>query len=145
MGVCKEFDAYVHHGMIDGLMTLWIAELDNGETIYSDDNRPGEEPWNAWTRLRKYVYDNGLKINKLKIKYKSNEVHLPDNAKGYFFKHGAKALLTNQYEHRVSCYLVGVVKDDIVDIAWYRVPELTVEEDEIRPLDKNDPSIIMNG
>lgn len=144
MGVCKEFDAYVHHGMVDGLMTLWIAELSNGETIYSDDDRPGEENWNAWSRLKNYVEVNNLKINKLKLKYKSNEISLPDNAEGYFFMHGAKALLTNEYQHRVTCYIVGYVENNQIHITWYKVPELWVEETEIRHLDLGHPGLIMN-
>lgn len=146
MSVCKEFDAYVHNSMIDGLVTLWIAQLSNGETIYSDDYRPGETEWNAWKRLRDYVHENNLQINKLKIKYKSHEYHLPDNADGYFFGHGAKALITNKHSNRVNCYLVGPINllEEKIDIFWLRVPEVEVEETETRKLDVTIPQVIMN-
>ena len=50
MSVCKQMDDWLSDRA--ELQAIWIADLTNGETIFQDDNRPGEEEWMAWRRHR---------------------------------------------------------------------------------------------
>lgn len=102
--------------------TIWIVELNNGEIVYQDDDRPGIEPPNAWIRLGHYVKEHNLRIVNMKINFRSNNFVLPSDAGGYYFAKGCgRAWGTKK---TMQFYIVGVRVGDSIRCQWLRVPEL---------------------
>lgn len=120
--------------------TIWICKLDNGLTVYQDDDREGLEP-SSWIRLGNYCRQNDVKIVEMKVKFRSHEEQVESNADGYFFR---KAILgglgLNRKEIPVSrhYFITGILKDGKVYTKKWQVPELILIEEDIRdPEDEN--------
>lgn len=139
----------------------WIADLDNGEQILQDDERPGIEERSAWKRLREYCRRNNRKITKFWIRFRSHiETPVPDNAHGYYFRHGSVGMVGLQGNWRdgtteaLSFFLMGYVsrEDGQLHVQFWKVPELQKAPfleggfEEIRPIDDSirDGSLIWN-
>lgn len=137
--VSKEWDGWIR----EQDQTIWIAGLENGETIYQDDYRPGMEPQSAWLRLRKYCYENDTYITSLVLKFRSHTELVAENAEGYYFARGVMG--SPFWKQSVQQYVTGVVNCGNVPIRVWRVPELIVMEEELRELDKvNKECLIVN-
>lgn len=114
--------------------TRWVVELNNGERVYQDDNRPGMDPPQAWLRLKNYCESNGLKITGMWIQFRTNIVELPKNALGYFFSKGVSGIAFSE-DSTYETYNVGTLIGDRVHCITYRCPELIIERDRLRELD----------
>ncbi len=144
MAVCKTNDDFTKE------ILKWVIELSNGETIYQDDDRPGEIERCAWYRLRDYVKENNLSIVSFKIQFFT---HIEDctvpNALGYYFTQAVSAIAfsgPNSYTWRY--YLVGsLMEDNNIYIQRWLVPEIILVGNEIRSriIDQDDPKLILNN
>ena len=123
--ICEKEDSFLED------KTIWIAVLNNGQTVYQDDDRENLEERSAWIRLKSYLNKNNLKINSLYLKFRSNILTiLPVNSSGYFFSKGIMA--STSYEKNVFYYSIGYIDDQKVFIKKIKIPELLLFEQEVR-------------
>ncbi len=103
---------------------IWIADLSNGDTIYMDDNRPGEEPASAWLRLRDYIKETNYNIERFYLKFRSHiEMPLPDKALGYFFCKRALAGLSSGVT--IHSFMIGTLREyEVIHTEDWQVPAL---------------------
>lgn len=136
--ICTEIDDFIR----DTDTTRWIVQLCNGDTVYQDDERPGFD-LTAWERLVNHCKHSGLYIVGMKLQFRSHIEVIEPNADGYFFRKSILGSLGKPGDKRppdVHYYLVGVLKDDILTVSKWRVPELIVEGVEER--DPNCPRLV---
>lgn len=100
----------------------WLVVLSNGKII-KQDNLPNQE--NAWLRLKKYIYDNDLNINKMVFKGYGNLTKLYDSMDGYIYL--KKMVVDNMVESHLS-YGVGFLTNEDATIFWHEDNGTIVEE-----------------
>jgi hypothetical protein len=71
---------------------LWIAQLSDGQTVYSDDDNPAHETSSAWLRLKQFLSETGLKIEQLSLESGGYVVELPKSDYGYSIVRGFAVL-----------------------------------------------------
>lgn len=120
----------------------WVVALNNGETIYQDDDREGVEPASAWIRLKEYCTRHGIWIVRMWLQFRSHVVPiLPDDAPGYFFVKLAFGVWGDQKSY--DAYIAGTLDGDIVRTACYKVPELELMGVSERPANPASPTLIV--
>lgn len=99
----------------------WIATLSNGLIVYQDDDRYGpKDP--AWLRLTKYCKDNKLRLNNLRIQFRSNIIDFPE-FEGYYYTKGAGADMNGgRTEH---FFVIGLLNQGILRKTWWKTPEMS--------------------
>lgn len=130
-----------------GREALWVAQLDDGLTVYQDDGE-GDPP-SAWLRLGAYLRLGGKRIARLHLKFRARWLHdvVPGGARGYFFSRSASVVAGSP---TVSSYLMGAVHGlsengmaaDVSVSRWY-VPELERGESEERLVDITDERLLL--
>ena len=107
---------------------VWCATLSNGENVIEDDGRPNLSPVahnSSWERLRLYCKLKGLYITAMKIKFRSMERLLEIDGDGVFF---CKSLLAGISEKNTFSYLTGTLREGILKVVKWRVPDLYPSE-----------------
>ena len=143
MSVCKQWDSYMQRRFRDN--AIWTAYLSNGETIFSDDNRPDVQPASSWLRLVNYCNENDLHITKIGFKFSSQE-HVPfenpEGLEGVLFSRGAGVdLFSGQTFDK---FIWGLVDGDQVRCTKYTVPDCQFESDnEIRELTESNIEFVV--
>jgi hypothetical protein len=122
--------------------TIWIVTLSNGDTIYCDDTRPGIEPVSSWVRLRNYLNETKLRIVNMYIRFRSNTVGIEPNCDGYFFCRCARGWYGDS--KTLEYFLIGTLKNDILTVEKWLVPELIFEEREVRDVNTAGECLIRN-
>lgn len=145
MGLCKFPDDFIREKV------YWSAHLTNGETIYQDDDRPGEEEPKAWLRLREYVHKNSFAISYITVHFYDHvEQVTPENCDLYYFVQSAVSIL---HESRTYCYYIfghscnlNKPLDGNVEIETTKwiVPEIIDVEKGKRTVDFSDEKLIIN-
>lgn len=137
--ICKTFDKEYFEEK-----TYWIAELSNGETVYQDDGKNENYEHSAWIRLKKYIEDNNLSINKFYVRFRSNIIYpLQENCDGYFFSIGIIGMMSS--EENVNFYILGYVLNNKVMIKKIKIPELIVFDEEEREISNcSEQQLILN-
>ena len=142
--LCRGLDDFVWS------RTYWVVNLNNGETIYQDDERPSVSEHSAWVRLRNYCQATGLYITRMVLQFRSHiEEPLPNDADGYFFCHQALGMVgltgnwRDQTTETLGFYVIGYVKDGRLYTQQWKVPELQLGIREERPLDLESPCLIL--
>ena len=127
--------------------TVWVAELSDGSTVYQDDHRPGIDEPIAWKRLRLHCQRGGLKINALRLKFRSHVETISDtDVDGYYFSYGLTKELSAD-SNQIDYYICGFFRDKLLCCKWYKVPEIIVTSEKQREVleqDKNSESFIFN-
>ncbi len=119
--------------------TIWVASLNNGETIYQDDMLPGND--SAWVRMREYCQENVLYLVDLELRFRHFVKKQPSNAEGYFF---CKSLLGAMFSsHLLNYYSVGYVKDGKIWSQKWKVPELVLEMEHERDITDTIPEALI--
>lgn len=140
MGVCTKEDGYIYE--LFEFNPRWVVKLSNGETVFQDDNRPGEEEHSAWIRLAKYMQENRLDIEHMKLQFRSNVKVVNDGpVDGFFFSQaslGAPGMKTVDY------FVAGTLKNGILQIRRWQVPELELDEVEYRKVADAKECLIIN-
>lgn len=117
---------------------FWSVELEDGRTIYQDDDRPGLDP-DAWARCKKYIDESSSVIKRIKFRFAGYE-HVVydkeiDDCIGFFFTKGVSALLSQTSTKQWCFYSAGKVYDDgeeVMSVTQYEVPFLEVRECRLR-------------
>ena len=124
--------------------TCWAAELSNGETVFQDDGIDEKIEFSAWIRLKKYIYENKLKIEKIYIRFRSNILYVFDeDCDGYFFSMGIIGMMSSA--ENLNFYILGILKDNIVKIKKIKIPELLIFDEEERDISNcTEQQIILN-
>lgn len=137
--ICKTFDKEYFEEK-----TYWIVELSNGETVYQDDGKNENCEHSAWIRLKKYIEDNNLSINKFYVRFRSNIIYpLQENCDGYFFSIGIIGMMSS--EENVNFYILGYVLNNKVMIKKIKIPELIVFDEEEREISNcSEQQLILN-
>ena len=128
--ICTEPDLYIAQKFEWG--TVWVATLSDGSVVYQDDDREGVEPESAWIRLGMYCEENSLHITSFTIQNGTNTVRIKEDADGYFFCKGAGGFLFTSDGATYQSYIVGTLKDGLLRVDVYNVPELTIHYSENR-------------
>lgn len=137
--VCTEDDEYVRDRL------RWVVDLDNGQRIYGDDDRPGVEPASAWKRLRAYCYENGICITHMYFQFRSHIVEAAQPfAPGYFFSRMAACFSGDgeTYHGYVGGHLLG---DNRVQVTRWWTPSLVPIDTEIRVLDSTQVEHVLDN
>jgi len=122
-GLSHEVDDWLDNHMVTN--AVWCVVLSNGVNIIEDDGRPGVYPASSWERLRFYCNINELSIKEMKIKFRTNERHLDVDGEAVFF---CKSLLAGISSKNTFSYLTGTLKEGILKIVKWRVPDLSQSE-----------------
>ena len=136
--VCLESDSWIQD--IEESTTLWIASLSDGTKAFMDDDRPNLYH-SAWVRLKEYCETNNLHVVKMQLKFRSHsEFVFDEDSEGYCFRKGVLGSFGSANQH---FYLVGILKNGIVNMQKWSVPELILSEtDERNPSDLSDCLIL---
>ena len=132
MEVCKTWDEYMVNYAESN--PIWIVILNNGETVYRDDGRPGLSVHNAWRRLYHYCEENNLYIVSMTIGFRDNRYALAANADGYYFSLGARGMFGG--DKTTQLFFVGTLKDEVLLVTCWQVPAMMQEESEVRSVEK---------
>jgi hypothetical protein len=108
MGVCKQFS---FDDDIIAEKPIWVVELENGETIYQDDGRPGEAEHCSWKRLNSYLKEQKTNIKKLYLKWRNTVEYpdIPESARAYFFRNNA--VRSTDEPNTQHFFIVGYIGD----------------------------------
>lgn len=130
--VCFEPDSWLQDRFESE--TTWICTLSNGETVWQDDDRPEMESHSAWIRLKKYCEQNNLHVIDMQLKFRSHSEFVRDpEGEGYCFRKGVLGGFGMEVTQQF--YLVGILKNGVVHMQKWSVPELILTEE-----DDRDPS-----
>lgn len=140
MGFCRQEDDYIAEKI------RWVITLSNGETIYQDDDRPGEKEPKTWLRLKEYVNKKNLDITSFKIQFCSHiEEAAPPYADGYYFTQKVDAVaFGGMFNRTYNYYIVGHLLNDKIHTTHWMIPEIIKTGHDIREPEKNDPRFILN-
>lgn len=123
--------------------TRWLVELNDGTLCYQDDGRPdlASTAPSGWIRLRNYCLAEGKYIISMYLQFRKETIALPKNQDGYYFCNAALSWLNDN--RTFHYYVAGYVDGDIIRTKRYKIPELVVEEEDVRQIDKEDLCLIL--
>jgi len=108
----------------------WVVTLNNGQTVYQDDGRPGVSPHSAWIRLKEYCNKNKLYITNFSFGFRSNKKTLEPNADGYYFCKGSRGAFGAS--KTLQLFFIGTLINNVLSVSCWKVPEMIREKTEIR-------------
>lgn len=118
----------------------WYVVLNNGQKVYQDDERPHTYPHSTWLRLQEYCRLNKLYITAMYLQFRSHTEAIEADADGYFF---SKSAMSGFGMNRTFNYfLIGTIKHNTLTVNSWKLPELIVNETEIRDINKSLENII---
>lgn len=116
----------------------WEVVLSDGRTVYQDDERSNSI---SWKNLRNYLIENpDLRITKFYIGFRDNVFNLPENADGYYFRNSVLASWGSEFEKH--SFLAGYLKDGVLRVYKYELPEMRFLGEEIRNIEDSGESLI---
>jgi hypothetical protein len=138
--ICTTIDDYImwYHETF----ASWVVTLNNGITVFQDDDRPGEYPASAWQRLRNYCELNQLHITDMEIKFRSNKHRIDGGMDGYFFSKGVRG--TPFMPKTIQLFFVGTIHNSILNVSCWRVPEMLKDYTESRNIKDSLECLIIN-
>lgn len=120
----------------------WVVDLDNGQSVYEDDGRPGTEG-SAWPRLGAYCREHGLSIAAMRLQFRSHVVHLPPGMDGYYFAKSSLGVWGEPESY--AGFVAGYVANNQLLVRNFKVPELEpLGEPELRIIDSSKESLIQH-
>ncbi len=136
--VSFELDSFI----LDKDKTFWIALLSDGRSVYQDDDRPCYDEKRSWVRLQTYCKENNLFVKRIDIKFRGEFATNPESTEGYFMR---KGVIGDWGSSKIRNFFVcGPIINGKIHITKWQVPELLVEEREIRDIEGNEDGIIWN-
>ncbi len=122
----------------------WVASLSDGREVYQDDNRYDVDISSAWLRLKDYLSNNKLKIERLRVEFRTHTEEIPPAQAGYFFSLGALKDLS--VEETWHSYVLGWIdEDNKLNKITYKVPELIRMIQDKVDWSPSDIKVILNG
>ena len=131
--ICVSEDAFLED------KAIWVADLSNGIKVYQDDRRPNVTEEVAWKRLRLYCVENNVKIESLRLKFRSNIVTIgekQDLNEGYYFSYGVTKKIDEKFP--INYYILGYCKKGSLHCKWYKIPELIETSSKNRKISEED-------
>ena len=122
----------------------WVATLTDGTEVFQDDDRPGENPGQAWQRLKLWMSSQGwVKLKSLRLEWRGDKIaSLPDGAPGYFFR---KSILSEVGGGASQgFYILGHVENGRLKTQRWAVPQMMKLDESWRSLEEASDSLIMN-
>jgi len=107
----------------------WQVQLNTGEMVYEDDDRPGFIP-SAWERLCLHCNETGNHIVSMWIRFRDHVECVGTEKEGFY--------LFKEIRHHPSWekpefyYIVGVLQNDIIKCTKWKLPEVLVDSTEDR-------------
>lgn len=126
---CFEGDEYIAD--IYEHLSMWRVRLNNGHYVYQDCWRRGSS---SWINLKSFCEAHRLYITEMRVSFRNCYHHLPSGADGYYFINSAGCIWG--VEKTFHYYVVGILRDGIIQVERVRVPELIIEEQEIRQINE---------
>lgn len=140
--VSRQRDNYIQD--IENHKPHWHAYLTNGEEVFDDDGRLNlyNNPLPAsWIRLKEYCESKNIGIDRIYLRFRSHYEHI-EKADGYMFKRGS---LGSPGMKTRNFFVIGRVVKDKIYVQKWKIPELIVEEEDIRDLKDNLEWTILKG
>jgi len=106
----------------------WEVVCNNGQKYVHHYLEP-----NSWQLFRNFCQENNLKIINMLVAFRGNIIHILSEKDGYFFRRMERAQLAPgaiTYEF----FVVGYVENEKLYINKYKVPEMLLDESEVREL-----------
>lgn len=107
----------------------WQVELNTGQMVYEDDDRPGFIP-SAWERLCYHCQQTGNYVVSMWIRFRDHVECVGTGEEGFY--------LFKEIRHHPSWekpefyYIAGVLSDDIIRCKKWKLPEILVDCEEER-------------
>jgi len=129
--VSKSIDQYLN--VYADTNPIWWVELDNGEKVYQDDDRPSMDPSSAWLRLKQYCEEENVSIKTIYVKNRSVQKCVCSDGEGYTFCKAAGALMFGgETSHS---FLFGEIKDGVYRVTKVNLPEMIIDRPEKRNIE----------
>lgn len=110
----------------------WEAHLNNGLIVYSDNlNIDGSSDWE---RLLEYCKTNNIKAERFLIAFRDHKIYLEDNSRYYF----RRMFLGDFSGFGKDYFIIGSGLPGLITIYKYMLPELIVNESELRFVTEED-------
>lgn len=120
--------------------TRWLVELNDGTLCYQDDGRPDCPEISGWIRLRQYCLNEGKWIKAMYLQFRTETVALPPNKDGYYFCNSVLSWLNS--DKTFHYFVAGYEQDGKVYAKKYKIPELLLEEEDVRTVSDDDVCLI---
>lgn len=135
--ISTSIDDYI----LDRDKSIWYVKLSDNSFVYQDEDRYGEHDV-AWVRLRNYCKKNKLNISEVFIRFRSHtEKIITNDGEGIFFRNKVLAGFASPTK---SYFVFGVVKDGMIKVDHWIIPEIIFEESDERTVEGNEDGIIWN-
>lgn len=119
----------------------WLVELNDGTLCYQDDGRPDIPEKSGWIRLHEYCLSTGKYIIGMYIQFRRETIALPANKDGYYFYNSALSWLNDN--RTFYSYVVGYLENGKIYTKKYKIPELIVEDEDVREVREDDLGLIL--
>lgn len=119
--ICTEEDHWLKEKLI--FEARWVCHLNDGTSVYMDDERHLVKPASAWLRLKEYCRTQNCHIVAMKLQWRQLVAELPPNKDAYFFCKEILGIYPS--EINIDYFVVGYVENDILHTMKYEVPSLT--------------------
>lgn len=120
--------------------TQWVVTLNDGTKCYQDDGREDCPTTSSWLRLRNFCQVNGLYIVSMYLRFRTENIHLPADKDGYYFCNSVLSWLNDS--KMFHYYVVGYIENGVIYTKKYKIPELIVEEEDVRTIRTDDICLI---
>lgn len=121
--------------------TQWFVQLSNGEVCYQDDNRPDCPDISAWRRLRNYCQTFSLTIEGMWLRFRTETIAVPAHKDGYYFCNSVLSWLNS--DKTFHYFVCGYVENGVIYTKKYKIPELIVEDEDVRSISVEDECLIL--
>lgn len=140
--LCTQEDEYAKEKKIRE--PRWVVTLTDGTEVFQDDDRPGENPGQAWQRLKLWMGTQGwFKIKSLKLEWRGTTItSLPENAAGYFFRKSVLSEVGGGASQ--GFYILGYVENGRLRTQRWAVPQMQKLDESSRSLTEASDSLILN-
>ena len=120
----------------------WLVELNDGTLCYQDDGRE-DTAISGWERLRNYRLSTGKWIVGLYLQFRRETIALPTGKDGYYFCNAALSWLNSNTTFHY--YVAGYVEGGKIIAKKYKIPELILDEEDVREIREDDVCLILKG
>lgn len=128
--ICTNFDKCPNPYVND---LRWVVILSDDSCAWQDDNDPRYEEPSAWLRLKSFLNNNpNLFIKRILLEFRGHMeiIEVENNVEGLFFRKaiGGDVMSASTQDF----FIFGKLKDNILSVSWWMVPELILHRSETR-------------
>lgn len=149
----QEITSSLDSFIIDKDMPYWVITLDDGTTVYEDDNRPGLSEQSAWKRLKRHCEEHARSIHSVRLVFRSNNILIDTRDwDGVFFiksllgqirlNKSGKPMPIRRFPNR-QYYNIGRLSDGILTVSKYELPTIQYRTTEERTVGQIETELII--